>query len=320
MEKNFLNIDIPFSPDLDRVDGKAKVTGTATYSAEYTFPGLVYGVMVGSTIAKGSITEIDTKAAEKAPGVEIVITHANLPAIPAYQKKQEENIPSIQKGFKVFGDNKVRFYGQPIAIVVADTFERALYAASLVKAKYSKEAFNTDLSKAIKENKPLEGNSYKDYNRGAADAWKTAPVKVEASYSMPIEVHNPMELHAITVVWEGKDKVTVYEKTQSLKDTQNNIMRLFDLPQANVRVISQYIGGAFGSAFNTWPHAIAALIAGRQLGKPIKVSLSRDQMFTTVGYRPQALQTVNIGATRDGNLIGITHEAIAITSTYDEFH
>src|SRR5688572_5625295 len=305
---------------LDRVDGKAKVTGTAKYSAEYDIPGLTYGVMVGSTITKGSITNFDTKAAERAPGVLAVLTHLNTPKLPGYKTADDDaTTPEIKKGFRVFTDAKIRFNGQPIALVIADTLERATHAASMVKAQYKKEEHNTDLYSEIKKGKPLEGNAYKDYVRGEADAWKKAEVKIEAEYTMPIEVHLPMELHAITVVWEGEDKVTVYEKTQALKVTQQNIAQAFAIPEQNVRVLTHYIGGAFGSAFNFWPHSVAALIGAKKTGKPLKVMLSRDQLFTMVGYRPQATQKIGMGATKEGKITGITHEAIAMTSSYQEF-
>jgi xanthine dehydrogenase YagR molybdenum-binding subunit len=308
------------SPFLDRVDGVQKVTGAAKYSAEYSFPGLVYGVLASSTITKGSITAMDTKDAENAPGVLAVITHLNCPEVPGYKKTPEQaNVPNIRKGYNVFADNIIHFNGQPIAVVIADTYERAVYAASLVKATYKEEKYNTDLDAAIKTGKALEGNGYKDYVRGDADAWQKADVKIEATYSMPIEVHNPMEIHGLTVVWEGENKVTVYEKTQAIKFTQQTIMRTFGLKEENVRLITQFIGGAFGSAFNTWPHSMAALIGGRKVGKPLKLMLTRNQMFTHVGYRPQAIQKIGMGASADGKLTGITHEAIAMTASYQEF-
>src|ERR1035437_4596978 len=149
-----------FTDEIDRVDGKAKVTGTAQYAYEYNIPNVVYGVLVGSTIAKGTITTLDTKSAERAPGV---ISHLNLQKLPGYEPpKDADTLPPIRKGFKPFENNMVRFNGQPIAIVVADTFERAVYAASLVKAKYQKEEHHTDLREEIKKANPLEGNSYKD--------------------------------------------------------------------------------------------------------------------------------------------------------------
>ncbi len=305
---------------IDRVDGIQKVTGTAKYSAEYDFPGLVYGVLAGSTITKGSITAMDTRAAENAPGVLAVITHLNCPELPGYKKPADQpNVPDIRKGYRVFYDNIIRFNGQPIALVIANTYERAVHAASLVKAEYKKEEHHTDLDAAIKTAKALEGNAYKEYVRGEADAWKKADVKIEAEYSMPIEVHNPMEIPGLTVVWEGEDKVTVYEKTQALKNTQQNIMRAFGLKEENVRIITQFIGGAFGSAYNTWPHSMAALIGARKVGKPLKLMITRSQMFTLIGYRPQAIQKMSLGAGTDGKLTGITHDAIAMTSSYQEF-
>ncbi len=304
--------------DLDRVDGKAKVTGTAKYAAEYDFPNLAYGVLACSTIANGSIVAMDTKKAEQAPGVLAVITHLSLSKPPGYKAAADEKSPS-KKDYKVFADNIIHFNGQPIALVIADTFERATYAASLVNAQYKTETPHTDFEKERKTGKPVEGgDEFKDYVRGEADAYKKAPVKIEAEYSIPIEVHNPMEMHAVTVVWDG-DKVTLYDKTQSLLDAQKNIMDLFDLPKENVHIICQYIGGAFGSAFSFWPHTAAAVMGAKEIGKPLKVSLSRDQMFTLVGYRPEAIQKVGIGAGQDGKLFGITHEADAITSSYQTF-
>ncbi len=306
--------------DLDRVDGKAKVTGTAKYAAEYDFPNLAYGVLACSTIANGSIISMDTKKAEQAPGVLAVISHENLPTPPGYMPKGgEEKSPAPSKDYKVFADNIIRFNGQPIAIVIADTFERATYAASLVKAQYKKEQPHTDFDAERKTGKPLEGrDDFKDYVRGTVDAYKTAPIKIEAEYSIPLEVHNPMEMHAVTVVWQG-DKVTVYDKTQSLMDAQKNIMGLFNLPEENVHIISHYIGGAFGSAFSFWPHTVAAVIGAKKIGKPLKVMLTRGQMFTLVGYRPEAVQKIGIGAMADGKLVGITHEADAMTASYETF-
>ena len=309
-----------FPEELDRVDAKAKVTGTAQFSYEYNLPNLVYGVIVASTITRGTIKALDTKSAEKSPGVIAVISHINVLDLKSYQPQADANQqPPIRRGFKVFENNMVRFNGQPIAIVVADTLERATYAASLVKTEYNKEEHHTDLHEAIKTGTPLEGNAYKENIRGEADAWKNAPVKIEAEYEIPYEVHLPMEMHAITVNWESDDKVTVYEKTQTLSGTQGSIARVFGIPPANVHVITKYVGGAFGSAGSTWPHSIAAVIAAKQVRRPLKLSLTREQMFTMVGYRPKAIQKIGMGTTQDGKLIGITHEASAMTASYAEF-
>src|SRR5215213_2884039 len=309
-----------FSDELDRIDARAKVTGTAQFSYEYTLPDLAYGVIVSSTITKGTIAALDTKSAEWAPGVLAVMSHLNIPKLKGYEPPADaDKLPPRRKGFKVFADNMVRFNGQPIAIVVADTLERATYAASLVTVQYQKEKPQTDLREIIKTGTPLEGDSYKDNVRGEVDAWKNAPVKIEAEYEIPYEVHLPMEMHGLTVNWEADDKVTVYEKTQTLSGTQRSIATVFGIPPANVHVISKFVGGAFGSAGSTWPHSIAAVIAAKQIGRPLKVSLTRDQMFTMVGYRPKAIQKIRMGASKDGKLLGITHEAFANTASYSEF-
>jgi len=317
MENYFF--DTAVAPEeLDRVDGRAKVTGQAKYSAEYDMPGLAYGVLAGSNISKGSIAAIDTKAAERAPGVLAVITHLNVTK-PAGYISTDASKPAAVRGLKVFDDNIIHFNGQPIALVIADSFERATHAASLIKAQYNKESFSTSLETAMKEEKPLEGNQYKESVRGEKDAWKNAAFKVEATYTMPNQVHNPMEMHATTVKWEGDDKVTVWEKTQGVKSTQRDIMQAFGLPEKNVQVNTQYVGGGFGAALRTWPHAMAALIGAKKIGKPVKLVLTRMQMFTAVGYRPQAIQQIAIGADANGKLVGMVHEANAVTSNYENF-
>ncbi|RYY70925.1 MAG: xanthine dehydrogenase family protein molybdopterin-binding subunit, partial [Chitinophagaceae bacterium] len=304
--------------ELDRVDGIAKVTGQAKYTAEFDMPGLAYGVIVGSNITKGTIAAIDTKAAERAPGVLGVITHLNV-SKPAGYTAADATKPAPVRGLKVFDDNVIHFNGQPIALVMADSFERATYAASLIKAQYDKLPFTTGLEEAVKTIKPLEGNQYKESVRGEKDAWKNAAVKVEGTYTMPNQVHNPMELHGTIVKWEADDKVTVWEKTQGVKSTQRDVMQAFALPEKNVQVNTLYVGGGFGSALRSWPHTMAALIGAKKLGRPLKVTLTRMQMFTLVGYRPQAIQRMAIGADRDGKLVGMMHEADAVTSNYENF-
>jgi len=318
MENNFFNVGI--IDELDRVDGKAKVTGTAKYAAEYELPNLTYGVLVDSTITNGSIAAIDSKAAEKAPGAITVISHLNSPKVPGYDAGANPvKGPTGGKGLQIFNDNIIHFNGQPVALVIADTFERAVYAASLVKIQYKKEAHQTDLDEAKKNVLALEGQRYNDYLRGEADTYKNAPVKIEAEYIVPIEVHNPMEMHATIAFWSGEDKVTVYEKTQGVKSTQRSIMQAFKLPEENVQVIAKFVGGGFGAALRTWPHAIAACIGAKKTGKPLKLVLNRMQMFTMVGFRPHAVQKIGIGATPDGKLTGISHEAFSHTSQYEEF-
>ncbi|RYY22902.1 MAG: xanthine dehydrogenase family protein molybdopterin-binding subunit, partial [Sphingobacteriaceae bacterium] len=299
---------------MSRVDGRLKVTGGATYSGEYKVAGLTYGVLVPATITSGTITAIDTKAALRAPGVLAVITPFNATKLPGYQPTAER--PA--KGLKLFNDDKVYFNNQPVALVVADTFERATYAATLVKATYQTTPFETDFHKNIDKSIVPQGGRYKDYVRGEADAYKNAPVKVEQEYLLPSEMHNPMELHVTIASWEG-DKVNIYTKSQGVKSSQRSIAAVFGIAPENVQINSRFVGGAFGSSLRTWPHEIAAAQAAKMLGKPVKLTLTREQMFTQVGYRPLTIQKIGLGATPDGKLVGITHESNSQSAVYEEF-
>jgi len=305
---------------LNRVDGKLKVTGGAKYTAEYQIPKLTYAVLVHSTIAKGTIKSMDTKKAERAPGVLAVISHFNSPKIPGYQTGQNPaKPPTTGQPLRVFYDETVYFRGQPVAMVVADTFERAMHAATLVKTQYNKEQHQTDLIKNTNKAVSPKNTARANYQRGEADAYKSAPVKIEQEYILPKEIHNPMELHSTIAVWDGEDKVTVYEKTQGVESAQKSIMDAFKLKEENVQVNAKFVGGGFGSALRTWPHAIAAILGASLTGRPVKLVLHREQMFTMVGYRPFTVQKIGLGATPDGKLTGITHEAVAETSSYEEF-
>jgi xanthine dehydrogenase YagR molybdenum-binding subunit len=312
---------------LNRVDGHQKVTGAATYSAEYQLPGITYAVLVGSTIAKGRITSLDTRAAERAPGVLAVVTHVNSPKVPGFDTvgKDPSQPATVGGPLKVFHDDKIRFNDQPIAVVVADTFERARYAARLVKAQYAKEKHQTNLE----DNKPqafLPTQAKKnpkspmaDYQRGTADAYKTGALKVEGEYVIPTEMHHPMELQAITAHWEAPDRLTLYDKTQGTLATRRDFAKEWGLPEENVKVIATFVGGAFGNALHSWPHESAAIIAAKVVNRPVKLMLTREQMFTMVGYRPYTWQKVGMSATADGKITAITHESIGQTSTYEEF-
>lgn len=307
------NIQIP--ADDDRADGLAKVTGKARFTAEHKIPGLLYGVFVGSTIAKGAIRNMVLYEAKNAPGVVDIIHHLNCPAVPGYKIQEGKNVRNFQ-GLKVFANNLIVSNGQPIALVIADTFERAVHAASLVKVEYIKENAETDFDKNKFNDKLLKLRP--DYVRNQKDAWKSAEVSLEEEYTMPIETHNPMEMHGTIAVWE-ENKLTVYDKSQGPKGVQGELARLFALDEKNVQVITEFVGGAFGSGLRSWPHVHAAVIASKKLNRPVKVTLNREQMFTMVGYRPQCWQKIGIGASKDGKLTGIAHHAVSNTSRYEDF-
>ncbi|MBG8554943.1 xanthine dehydrogenase family protein molybdopterin-binding subunit [Hymenobacter guriensis] len=312
---------------LNRVDGHLKVTGAATYSAEYELPGMSYAVLVGSTIAKGRIKSIDARAAERAPGVLAVITHFNSPKVPGFTPtgKDPSQPQTVGGRLKVFHDDLVRFNDQPIAVVVADTLERARFAARLVKAEYAAEKHETDMSAGLKQAfvptqaKKNPKSPVADYVRGTADAYKTGTRRLEAEYIIPTEVHHPMELQSIIAHWEAPDRLTLYDKTQGTLATRRDFAKEWNLPEENVKVIATFVGGAFGNALHSWPHESAAIIAAKKVNRPVKLVLTREQMTTMVGYRPHTWQKIGMSASADGKITAITHEATGQTSSYEEF-
>jgi xanthine dehydrogenase YagR molybdenum-binding subunit len=288
--------------EMSRVDGVAKVTGKAKYAAEFQVQNVAYGFIVTSTIAKGAIKSIDTSEAEKQSGVIKIYTHLNAPKT---QSKEPD--------FCALQSEKIVFNAQPIALVVAETYEQARHAARLVKAAYTEEKANTDLTKV----EPIESRGPKP--RGLPqEAFQKAAVKIEAEYTIPIEHHNPMELHGAIAVWEG-EKLTLFNKTQGVKDVQDHLAKSFGLKLENVQVISPFVGGAFGSALNPHYYPFLAAFAARDLKRPVKVNYTRRQMFTGHGYRPYTWQKVSIGASRDGKLQSIIHEAVGNTSSFENF-
>lgn len=318
MDNNIKAPGIKFEDD-DRVDGLAKVTGRAKYTADHRLDKMTYGVFVTSTIAKGSIKNMILNKAKDAPGVLEIIYYLNCPSVPGHKPYEKDpNKRGFEwRGFKIFQNNLVHHFGQPIALVVADTWERALHASSLVKAEYITEEFETDFEKLRKDEKKLKPMG--TYKRGEENAYKTADFFIEAEYNIPIETHNPIEMHATIAVWDGDNKLTVYDKSQGPKGTQSGLAQNFGLEEKNVRVITEYVGGAFGSGLRSWPHVPAACIAAKMVKRPVKVVLNRKQMFSMVGYRPQAWQWIGIGANKDGKLVGITHQAISNSSRLEDF-
>jgi len=321
MAKKYLeNADMELA--MSRVDGRVKVTGAAKYTAEIQLPDLTYGVLVESTVGQGVITKLDTSKAEWAPGVIAVISHLNTPGVPEYKL---ENQDVIQKQLRVFNDANVYFNGQPIAVVIADTFERAQYGASLVKVTYSKETpysnLETNIARATapKKAKADPKGMTSDFVRGKAGAYKDAAYQVEEEYVQPSEAHHPMELHSIIAHWEAPDRLTLVDKTQGSQQTAAFMAKAFQLPIENVKVLSTYVGGAFGSALRVWPHEVIAVLAAKKVQKPVKIVLHRNQMSYMVGYRPHTLQKIALGANKEGKLLGISHESYGKTSMYEEF-
>ena len=296
----------------DRVDGRLKVTGAAKYSAEIALPNLAYGVLVLSTVASGTVAAIDADSARRAPGVIEVMTSRNAPRVDAKGKGAgDRTLIALQ-------DDLVYYDRQPVAVVIADTFEHATDAASLVRVRYAKTRALTRFDEAA-EYKPLSGGRDADRRKGDAPAaLAQAAVKVDQTYVVPAEHHNPMEPHATVAQWDG-DQLTVYEATQGVLSARRKLAQVFGLPPGSVRVVSKFIGGGFGGKGTLWSHAVLAAMSAKLVARPVKIALTRPQMFGSVGFRARTVQRVALGAGGDGRLTSIVHETSAQTSVFDEF-
>ena len=300
-----------------RVDGRVKVTGEAKYAGEFNVANLAYGFVVESTIPKGRIKRIDIGDAMKVGGVIAVLTHNNRPPLAAKDSAWKDDVaPEKGSPFRPLYDDKIMFSGQPIALVLAEQWEIARYAASLLRIDYEADAHVTDLyaqrDEAFVVAKP-------DRPHGNADkAYAAAAVRHEAEYFIPTEHHNPMELYASTVTWDGEGKLTVYDKTQGVQNVQRYLCSVFDMKSDDVRVISPYVGGAFGSGLRPQYQVVLAVLAARALQRSVRLVLTRQQMYG-LGYRPATIEHLKLGANAGGTLDAITHEAIAVTSQFEEF-
>ncbi len=307
-----------------RVDGPAKVRGEAQYAAEFAPDGLLYAATADSTCPAGTIATLDTRAAERAPGVLLVLTHLNADRLP-YQEPAERVAvdPVAGAQLRVLDGPAILFSGQPIALVVARTQAQAEYGASLVRATYdadpaAKLRFDPALAQPTSEAAAKKKRGPETRKGDAEGAFARAPVTLDERYGLGREQHHPMEPHATVAAWAG-DRLTLWSKTQWVGNERDEIARRFGLPPANVRVINPYVGGAFGSSLRTWPHVTLAAMAARRVGRPVRLELTRRQMFTHVGYRGQSEQHVRLGADQDGRLLATICEATGQTSTYEEF-
>src|SRR5580692_10217770 len=300
-----------------RVDGHAKVTGAAKYAGEFNVPSLAYGAVVTSTIAKGRTARIDVSEALRVPGVLDVLSHENRPRMASTSAAYKDDVaPETGAPFRPLYDDKILFNEQPIALVLAEQWEIARFAASLVRVTYKKRAHSTDL-KARRGKAFVVGKPEKP--RGKADrAYAGAAVRHEAEYYIPIEHHNPMELYGSTVIWDGDGKLTVYDKTQGVQNVQQYLCGVFKMKPDDVRVVSPFVGGAFGSGLRPQYQVVLAVLGARALERSVRLVLTRQQMYG-LGYRPATIERLAIGAKADGTLDAISHEAIAVTSRYEDF-
>jgi len=314
----------PIGRDTPRIDGPLKVSGKAQYTSDFHFPGMLYAVPIEATIANGRVRKLDTSAAEKMPGVRAILHRENIGKI--LRSTLGEGMEGIcEERRPPFEDDVVRYYGQYIALALADTFETAKAAADAVRVTYEKEKANVETHLEADDDPDSVSTTFGprdrvDSERGDADAaFANAPVKLDQTYVTPAETHNPIELHATTAIWEGSS-LTLYDSSQGVVNFRSVLAQMFDLPKENVRVITKFVGSGFGGKLFPWTHCALAAAAARQLGNPVKLVLSRKMMFQTVGHRPRTQQRVRLGGTRDGKLVSLQHDYIYHRSMLDAHH
>ncbi len=302
---------------IDRVDGPLKVSGRAAYAPETPVANALHAVLVTSTISVGRIADIAAAEAERSPGVFAVLTHQNAPRL---KGAREHDVGD--RVLQLLQDDAIVYNDQPVAVVVADTLENAQLAASLVRVRYEARPANTDPTREktapYKPEKTARGPT--DTDTGHFDgALAQATVVVDQTYTTPIENHNPMEPHGTVAIWQGTDRLTVYDSSQGVFGVRKRIAKLFGLPLENVRVISLYIGGGFGCKGTPWSHVPLTVMAAQVVGRPVRLTLTRHQMFSLVGHRPVTRQRVVLGADARGQLLAVRHDAQSATSRFDEF-
>ncbi len=307
----------PIGRPVDRRDGPAKVTGRARYTADIAPERMLHAVLVPSTVARGRITRMDTSAAEKVPGVVLVMTPQNAPRLPTPEDKKTS--PSDFK-LDLLQDDGVRYAKQPIAVVLAETLEAARWGARLVRPEYQAEPpqMGLDAGGDFTPKKAGAGEE-PDAKKGDPDtAFAAAAARLDPTYTTPHQTHNPMEPHATVAEWSG-DQLTLYTATQGLYPTQKRVSTLLGIKPEQVRVVCWFTGGGFGSKGPTWSHVVLAAMAAKMAGRPVKLTLERTQMFGPIGHRAPTRQEFRLGAGQDGKLAALSQHTLSQTSSFDEF-
>jgi xanthine dehydrogenase YagR molybdenum-binding subunit len=305
---------------INRTDAWAKVSGAAPYAAEHQIEGLVHAVMVTSTIPSGRVLRIDDSAARDVPGLLLVMTPQNAMRLPR-ETKDGKLQPPIGRRLTLLQEDEVYYNNQPIAVVVADTIEHAREAAALLQVEYETRPAMLDFEQARQSVHPPEKvlTEETDTRRGDLQAGLLAGSRhVDAIYTTPIEHHNPLETHATIAEWDG-DKLTLHDSTQYMKGVQKIVSAIFGIPAENVTAICPYTGGGFGSKGSIWSHVPLTAMAAKQLGRPVKLSLDRGQMFGPVGQRPNTEQRMRMAALIDGRMMASSHDTIAYTSMIEDW-
>lgn len=302
---------------LNRYEGRSKVTGRANYAADNQPARVAHAYGVTSPIASGSITRLDTTAAKNAPGVVAVLHHGNTPKLHRFEEDMEKGHKAGEQR-PPFEDDKIYYAGQFVAVVVAETFEQARWAAGLVRVEYR----TTKHTLTLDDGKRVNGEKVQDDEkklRGDPEAaLGKAAVQIDATYTTPVEVHHAMELHSSLAEWDG-DRLTLHDSTQWVFGQPKTLARVLGLPDDKVVVKAPFIGGGFGSKLFLWPHATLAAVAARHLGRPVKFVLPRQLQFTNSGHRPVTRQRIRMGATQEGRLVAIRHDSVSHTSLVTDY-
>jgi xanthine dehydrogenase YagR molybdenum-binding subunit len=302
---------------LDRVDGPLKVSGHATYAADFTLEQLTYAYLVRSTVPAGRVRSIDMAGTLRMPGVLFVMTHANAPQLPD-QGDAAVNPPAGRR-ISTLQSTEVRYNGEPIAVVIAETYEQARDAANQVRVTYAPADATLDFAtaeayKPDKSGRTPPEKDWGDYERALAES----EVRVDATYTTAMEHHNPLEPHATIANWEGR-KLTLWDSTQYISGVKETVAKTLGIAQDDVTVVSPFVGGGFGSKGSTWSHVVLSAMVARAVGRPVKLVLDRPQMWGPVGGRPCTRQEVVLGARRDGTILAMRHEVTSHTSQFEEY-
>ena len=304
---------------LSRVDGRLKATGGARYTADIPRNAIAHAAIVYSTIANGRVVSIDTAAAENAPGVLAVLTHKNMPRMKAlpwnHLRPQGQTYLPLQ-------DDQVHYAGQPVALVVATTLDQASYAGTLIKVVYETNIpAMFDLRTAKKDAvEPSQRMWPLSSSIGDADkAFADAAVKIEQTYTMPDRHHNQMEPHVTLAVWDDDGTLTLYDSTQMVVGTKKLTSQVLGVPEEKINVVCEFLGGGFGGKSWSWPHTLFAALAAKVVNQPVRLQLTRAQMYSMAGHQAATVQTIALGAGHDGKLTSIRHDCVNPTSIFDDY-
>lgn len=310
---------------VSRLEGEMKVTGTAKYAADYDVPNLLYGFVVNSSITRGTIKSMNVEEVQALPGVVKVFTHENRPRLAWFDIHYTDMDAPPGTVFKFLSDNKIHYNGQPLALVIAETFETARFAASQFRVEYSESNFEVQIGKALAKGrnpkkglasflKPPPPKPTGEFEK----AFNTAASNVTLDFYHAHEHHNPMELFASTVIYEGKGKLTIYDKTQGTNNSQLFVANVFGLKYKNVTVLTPFMGGGFGSGLRPQYQLFFSVMAALDLKRNVRVMMDRKQMFT-FGHRPESIQRTRFAADADGKISALGHSAVGETSRFEDY-